>query len=100
MLGAGQDLIYSDTFTGAPSFTTFNPTTNKFTIRGLQKMNNRSFTYDDEFEYYLEDICFNLWGDPFCYNDYLNRPRHKVVEGTSGISLNMECDYLHKLRKK
>ena len=60
VLGAGQDLIYSDTFTGAPSFTTFNPTTNKFTIiRGLQKMNNRSFTYDDEFEYYLEDICFN-----------------------------------------
>lgn len=103
ILNAGQSLIFQDTFSKSHSLITYNPSTNVVNIlRGLESQNNRSYTYNFDYEFNLEEICFNLWGDPFCFEDYLQKPKiNSINEGTRALPpFTMQKDYLYKAPSK
>ncbi len=68
----GQAII-SNTAFGNDSLVAFNPNNNKVSIyRGLERLNNRTYIVNTGvYHYDLDDICFNLWGEIFCFDDFL-----------------------------
>jgi hypothetical protein len=96
----GQKLIHGGLHE-EPSLITFNPRNQKVNlIRGLSQMNHRSYTLDECFEYELDDIAFNLWGRPFCFDDYNNMPKDKSIESGSGLIANVKIEQLFRANLK
>jgi len=67
----GQALIKNTPF-GTQSLITYDPLSDEVSLyRGLHRINSKLFTVDDgAYTSTLNDICFNLKGDAFCYGDY------------------------------
>ncbi|WP_419887600.1 competence protein CoiA [Neobacillus niacini] len=69
ILNVGKALITD--FLGVPSLVCLNSDTECITIyRGLSCLNTKSYTVESVYSHKLNDICFNLWGEIFCIDDY------------------------------
>ncbi|MBS4212692.1 competence protein CoiA [Neobacillus rhizophilus] len=96
ILNVGQALQHS--FCGETSLVSFNPESNEVNIfRGLNSLNNRTFTYNKSYSYPLESIGFNLWGEIFCLDDYVEIKNRAIfddyIEKSLIFSFNLEHLY-------
>lgn len=94
ILNVGKALITD--FLGVPSLVGLNPDTECITIyRGLSCLNTKSYTVESVFSHKLKDICFNLWGEIFCIDDYTSKDfnaRYKEYQSVllHGLTHNIE----------
>ena len=82
----GQALLHP--FCGETSLISFEPHSNQVNIfRGLNSLNNRTYTFNKHYLYSLESIGFNLWGEIFCLDDYLELKNRVTNNDYIDISL-------------
>ncbi|WP_252501987.1 competence protein CoiA [Sporosarcina sp. Marseille-Q4943] len=92
---SAQELIFTD-FTGEASLISFDPITKDVLIlRGLLKLNQTTYTIDNEYPYNINDIFFNRWGQPFVVDDYLKvKQLRPAIKRFGTLSLDVHVDSL------
>lgn len=87
LLNAAQELRFKDFFQ-TESLITFNPVTEQVSMyRGLEQLNQNAFIKTDAYQCHLNELCFNLWGEPYVLEDYFKIKEQRDSGYSSGMTL-------------
>lgn len=87
LLNAAHELTFED-FDQTQSLITFDPVSEQVAIyRGLEQLNQNSFMKNAARRCLLNELCFNRWGEPFVFEDYLQVDERRNIDVPEGMAL-------------